>query len=391
MATAATRRVMIPMAFSPKKIQYQYIQHGEKQMKQIKFFATVALCIALVQNANACTGITLQSTDGATVVARTIDWSRIEMNNIYAIVPRGHVQQSLLPDGTMGGLEYTALYGYVGMAVEQPEFVVDGTNEAGLSAALFYFPNYGEYKPYNEADKDISLADFQVVSWILSRFSTIDQVKEAVNNVRIINVDPSASTVHWRITEPSGRQVVMEIVDGIPNFYENEIGVLTNSPGYEWQLTNLNNYVNMHPGSAGPTIFGPITLRAFGSGSGFLGIPGDFTPPSRFVRAAFFKTYSVPRQDGYETVMQAFHILNNFDVPLGAQFTDARAPNDMPSATQWTVATDLKNQIIYYHTMYNRTVRSIDISQINFTNVPFQYHPLDIVKRQTVVPAKIEQ
>ena len=211
---------------------------------KIKFIATFVMFLELIQTANACTGITLKSKDDATIVARTIDWSGTEMNNIYTIVPRGHQQQSLLPDETMGGLEFISLYGYVGMAVEQPEFVVDGTNEAGLSAALFYFPNYGKYQPYNEADKDISLADFQVVSWILSRFSTIDQVKNAINNVRIINIDPSASTVHWRITEPNGRQVVMEIIDGVPQFYENEIGVLTNSPGFQWQMTNLNNYVN---------------------------------------------------------------------------------------------------------------------------------------------------
>ena len=360
-------------------------------MKYTKLLSALILCLGAIQSASACTGITLQATDGATVVARTIDWSRTEMNNIYTVVPRGHTQQSLLPDGKMNGLAWTALYGYVGMAVEQPEFVVDGTNEQGLSAALFYFPNYGEYKPYSEQDTDISLADFQVVSWILSRFSSIDQVKDAVNNVRIINVDPGASTVHWRITEPNGRQVVMEIIDGIPHFYENEIGVLTNSPGYEWQLTNLNNYVNLHSGGAGPTKFGPITLRAFGSGSGYLGLPGDFTPPSRFVRAAFFKTSAVPRRDAYETVMQSFHILNNFDVPLGAQFAAGSVPNDMPSATQWTVATDLKDMVIYYHTMYNRTIRSIDMKNIDFTTVPFQYHPLDVIKEQFIVPAIIEK
>ena len=263
-------------------------------------------------------------------------------------------------------------------------------DEAGLSAALFYFPNYGEYKPYNESDKDISLADFQVVSWILSRFSTIDQVKAAINDVRIINIDPSASTVHWRITEPSGRQVVLEIVDGVPNFYENEIGVLTNSPGFQWHMTNLNNYVNLHPGGAGPSKFGPINLRAFGSGAGFLGLPGDFTPPSRFVRAAFLKTYSLEQPTAMDTIQQSFHILNNFDVPLGVQFAVGTAPNNMPSATQWTVATDLQNMVIYYHTMYNRTIRSIDMKSIDFTSVPFQYHALDEAKRQTIIPVKID-
>ena len=359
-------------------------------MKHILFLSALMSCLCVVESANACTGITLKSKDNAAVVARTVDWGGAEMNNLYTIVPRGHAMQSLLPDGTQNGLSYVSLYGYAGLAVEQPEFVIDGTNEAGLSAALFYFPNYGEYQQYDEADKDITLADFQVVSWILSRFSNIDQVKSAINNVRIVNVDPTASTVHWRITEPSGRQVVMEIVNGVPNFYENEVGVLTNSPGFKWQQTNLNNYVNLHPGTAGPTRFGPITLRAFGSNSGFLGLPGDFTPPSRFVRAAFLKTYSIPQDTAHQTVDQAFHILNNFDVPLGAEYEVGQAPVNMPSATQWTIATDLQNRIIYYHTMYNRTVRSIDMKQIDFATVPFQYHALDMAKKQTVVPVQID-
>ena len=91
-----------------------------------------------------------------------------------------------------------------------------------------------------------------------------------------------------------------------------------------------------------------------------------------------------------DTVNQAFHLLNNFDVPLGVQFAVGRAPNNMPSATQWTVATDLKNMTIYYHTMYNRTIRSIDMKSIDFATVPFQYHALDTDKRQTIVPVQID-
>lgn len=359
-------------------------------MQKIQFWTTLALCLGAINGANACTGITLKSRDNSVVVARTMDWSGAEVSSMYVIVPRGRIQQSMLPDGKMDGLEFSSLYGYAGIATEQPEFVIDGTNEAGLSAALFYFPNYGQYEPYNEQDKDISLADFQVVSWILSRFATIDQVKQAINEVRIINVDPSASTVHWRITDVTGRQVVLEIVNGVPHFYENEIGVLTNSPGFQWQMTNLNNYVNLHPGTAGPTEFGPINLRAFGSGSGMLGIPGDFTPPSRFVRAAFFKTYSLEQPNAYNTTLQAFHILNNFDVPLGLQFAVGKAPNNMPAATQWTIATDLTHRTIYYHTMYNRTIRKIELDKIDFANIEFQYYPLDETKSETIIPVTIK-
>lgn len=360
-------------------------------MKYGKILCAVGALLAAVgaTDSNACTGILLKSKDNAVIAARTIDWAGSEMDNMYVVVPRAHSQQSLLPGGATDGLEFTSVFGYVGLAVEDPRFVVDGTNEAGLSAALFYFPEYGRYLPYDADYKATSLADFQVVSWILSRFSTIDEVKEAVKNIRVVNIDERAKTVHWRIVDSTGRVAILEIVDGVPNFYDSPLGVLTNSPGYPWHMTNLNNYVNLVPGTAGPTKLGAITLRAFGSGSGFLGMPGDFTPPSRFVRAAFLQSGSIQQATGYESAMQAFQILNNFDVPLGVQFAAGQAPNNMPSATQWTIATDLKNRMIYYHTMYNRTIRSINMDAIDFSNVAYQSHPLDETKAQTIIAVKI--
>lgn len=361
-------------------------------MEYKKTFSALVMALGLIgaNSADACTGITLKSKDNSFIAARTIDWSGSEMDNMYTIVPRNHTQRSLLPNNATDGMEFTSKYGYVGLAVEEPQFVVDGTNEAGLSAALFYFPEYGQYQPYDPEYKDRTIADFQLVSWILSQFSTIDEIKEAVKDIRVANIDKRAKTVHWRIVDATGRVVILEIVDGVPQFYDSALGVLTNAPGYPWHMTNLNNYVNLIPGTAGPTKLGAVTLTAFGSGSGFLGLPGDFTPPSRFVRAAFLQSYSIQQATGYESAMQAFHILNNFDVPLGVQFAVGKAPNNMPSATQWTIVTDLKNRMIYYHTMYNRTIRSINMGEINFETVPYQSHPLDATKQQTIIPVQID-
>ena len=356
-----------------------------------KFTALVALGgIMCANGAYACTGITLKSADGGVVTARTIEWGESEMENMYTIVPRGYIQQSMLPGGDTGGMTFSSMYGYVGLAVVEPGWVVDGMNEAGLSAGLFYFPGYGEYPEYDRADAARTISDFQLVSWILSRFSTVDQVRNAIQDVRVTSIDPRASTAHWRVTEPSGKQIIIEIVDGRPQVYDSQLGVLTNSPEYPWQLKNLNNYVNLIPGTAGPVQFGPITLRAFGAGSGFLGLPGDFTPPSRFVRAAFLQNYSIQQDTAYDSAMQAFHILNNFDVPLGTEYPVGRAPVNMPSATQWTVATDMHNRVVYYNTMYNRTLRSIDLNKIDFATVKFQSHPLDTIQAETIIPVRID-
>lgn len=333
--------------------------------------------------ANACTGITLKSKDGMTVAARTIEWAESVMNNLYVVVPRNQELQSLTPSG-MDGVRFKSKYGFVGLAVEQKEFMVEGVNEKGLSAGLFYFPNYGKYQPFDPMEKDKSLADFQVVSYVLAKCSSINDVKRELEKVRIINIDPRSSTVHWRFTEPSGRQVVLEIVNEVMHFYENPLGVLTNSPGIEWHWTNLNNYINLQPGNAPEHSFGPLAMKSFGHGSGMLGLPGDFTPPSRFVRAAFFQLTAPQQPNAEGCVFQAFHLLNNFDIPAGTELPMGKASVDLPSATQFTVATDTGNRMIYYRTMYNSTIRCIDLKAIDFSQVKYQSYPLDESKKQPV-------
>ena len=333
--------------------------------------------------ANACTGITLKSKDGMTVAARTIEWAESVMNNLYVVVPRNQELQSLTPSG-MDGVRFKSKYGFVGLSVEQKEFMVEGVNEKGLSAGLFYFPNYGKYQPFDPMEKDKSLADFQVVSYVLAKCSSINDVKRELEKVRIINIDPRSSTVHWRFTEPSGRQVVLEIVNEVMHFYENPLGVLTNSPGIEWHWTNLNNYINLQPGNAPEHSFGPLAMKSFGHGSGMLGLPGDFTPPSRFVRAAFFQLTAPQQPNAEGCVFQAFHLLNNFDIPVGTELPMGKASVDLPSATQFTVATDTGNRMIYYRTMYNSTIRCIDLKGIDFSQVKYQSYPLDESKKQPV-------
>jgi choloylglycine hydrolase len=115
-----------------------------------------------------------------------------------------------------------------------------------------------------------------------------------------------------------------------------------------------------------------------------LGLPGDFTAPSRFVRAAFFQTTSPTWETGFETVMQAFHILNNFDIPVGSQHAKADIPKGLPSATQFTAATDQTAMRFYYRTAWNSNIRCIDLRSIDFTKVRYQSAPLDKTQEQPV-------
>ena len=351
-------------------------------------FLTAAVVSLLPPSSDACTGISLTAKDGSHIVARTIEWGGSFLNSQYVVVPRGYVQQSLIPDHK-SGMTFTSRYGYVGLAVEQAEFVAEGLNEEGLAAGLFYFPGYGKYQEYDEAHPDRNIADLQVVAWILGSCKDVEEVKEAFNHVRVVSLVPGASTVHWRFTDATGRQIVLEIIDGKCVFYENTLGVLTNSPDFNWQLTNLNNYVNLHPGDVAPQPLDSLTLRPFGAGSGLFGIPGDVTPPSRFVRAAFYQATAPQQETGLQSVLQSFQILNNFDIPIGVEFSRGQTPTDIPSATQWTASSDVTNRVIYFRTMYNSTIRSFDLKKINFAKVKYQARVLDEVHQQPVVPMKV--
>ena len=358
-------------------------------MKRFLIFITATLAGGLLATeADACTGISLNAADGSRVVARTVEWAATPMQCGYVIAPRKHAQQSYTPTGA-NGLKYVSKYGYVGIYTEYEPFVVEGVNETGLSAGLFFFPNYGDYAPYKETDNDKTLCDMQFVSWVLSQFSTIDQVKEGLSKINLVTLDHKIGAVHWRIADPDGRMVVLEVVGGVPHFYENTVGVITNSPGFAWHLANLNNYVNLFPGSAPSQLLGEQALSPFGGNSGMLGLPGDATPPSRFVRAAFFRNTAPQRPDGFSTVTQCFHILNNFDIPIGIENKPGQGP-DIPSATQWTSAIDLTNGKVYYKTSYNNNIRCIDMKSIDFGKVKYQWHPMDKSEVQPVEMIRVE-
>ena len=334
--------------------------------------------------ADACTGISLTAADGSRIVARTVEWAATPMQCGYV------VHQSYTPTGE-NGLKYKSVYGYVGIYTEYEPFVVEGVNEAGLSAGLFFFPQYGDYAPYNKENNSKTLCDMQFVSWVLSQFSSIDQLKSAIANIDLVTLNHKIGAVHWRIAQPDGRMVVLEVVAGVPHFYENALGVLTNAPGFPWHMTNLNNYLNLVPGSAPDNTIKPgITLQPLGHGSGMLGLPGDFTAPSRFVRATFFQTTSPVWSTGFETVVQAFHILNNFDIPIGSQHAKADIPKNLPSATQFTAVTDQKAMKFYYRTAWNSNIRCIDLNSIDFHKIKYQSHPLDNQQVQPVEVVKIK-
>jgi choloylglycine hydrolase len=214
-------------------------------------------------------------------------------------------------------------------------------------------------------------------------------VRDALSKVRVVGVLEEAigiaPPIHLIATEPSGKAVVIEFTRGETVVHDAPLGIITNAPNYDWHVINLRNYVNLSPVAIPARRIEEIDFVPLGGGSGMIGLPGDFTPPSRFVRAAAFAKSARPTADGPETMYEVFRILDNFNVPLGAsEGHGSDRTKGMRSSTIWTTAYDTKNLVMHYHTMHNRRVRQIDLNKVDFDGEGLLRLPLDREKAQDV-------
>lgn len=314
-------------------------------------------------SAFACTGIQLKTNDGAKINGRTMEFG-MPLDLSVIIIPHNYAFQGTLPDDT-GGLIYRARYAAVGSAAFGENAIMDGINEKGLSVAVFYFPGYASYAPATPGNKLKALSPTEFPNWILTQFTNIDEVKSALKNVVIVATTPKKwpglPPFHYIVYDSTGNSLVIEPIHGKLIVYNNPVGVLTNSPSFKWQETNLSNYINTSPINPGPTTIKDTNLAGFSKNTGLHGLPGDFTSPSRFIRAAIFSNSSTPAKNADAGALQAFQILNQFDIPEG--FAD----NGKTSSSYTTAITvkDTKNLKYYFKTHDNTAIRMIDLSKIN--------------------------
>lgn len=301
--------------------------------------------------------------------ARTFEFG-LDLESDILVFPRGHERIGTTPDGAPG-LTWTAKYASVGANAVDLDILVDGLNEAGLGVGLFYFPATAGYMPYSAADAERTIAPWELASWLLDNFATVEEVRAAIGDIvvpeTVFAAWGFAPPVHAVVHDSTGRSIVIEYVGGELNVHDNPLGVVTNSPSFDWHMTNLRNYVNFSMENLPPVQLGPVTLPPLGMGSGMLGLPGDVTPPSRFVRAVAFTQSILPLPTGNEAVLSAFHILNNFDIPKGVArdgHLDEHG-NVIADCTIWTSAADLKAKRYYFRTFDNSAIRMVDLSRMN--------------------------
>lgn len=332
---------------------------------------TVALAASgLTSIAQACTGGALTARDGAVVVGRTLEFGQ-PLDSQLAIWPAGNSFTGSSSRGT--GLRYRSRYGFVGAtAATNSDMILDGLNEKGLNVGLFYFPGYAQYTPEAKAVQRRTLAPGQLGTWILANFATVEEVKAAINQVdvtaQVLALIGIVPDVHFKVQDASGRSLVIEPRDGRLVAHDNPVRVLTNAPSFEWHTTNLNNYLgtsstNPPARTLGAANAGSLTIRPFGMGAGGLGLPGDFTPPSRFVRMAYFTHLATPAPDAKAAVARLFHILNNFDIPYGVAATGAAGDASGGDFTTWTSVSDLRRLQFNWKTYGDQRVRTLDLRQ----------------------------
>jgi len=327
-----------------------------------------------VQTGTACTDFRLTAKDGTVMVARSMEFSA-DLHSNLRTSPRGRVFNMTSPDGKNDGMSWKAHYGYVFLDAMDVDTTVDGMNDQGLSFEALYLPGLAQYQTVPLGQNKQALPYIHIGDWILSNFKTIDEVREALSTIyvfeqKIPGMGDMVFPLHFSVFDSSGKGIVIEYINGKMNLYDNKIGVMTNSPGYDWHLINLNNYVHLRPTNPPAVIADGVKFAATGQGFGMIGMPGDISPPSRFVKMAVLTDVALPVANAAGVLNLAQHIINNVDIPFGL----AREPESgkyINESSEWTVFKDLTHRVFYYRTYDNFTLRSVSLDKLNLAeNAP---------------------
>jgi len=350
-------------------------------MKKIMMVVFVACLFVLSASfADSCTVFRLKANDGSIVVGRSMEFA-VDLKYDAVVVPRNKTYVSPAPDGKEG-LSWKTHYGYVGIGALGLDFgLSDGMNEKGLAVGLLWFESDMKWQDVAPGEMKRALAQGMVGDWILGNFASVEDVKREIRNVKVFNyTDPKTKmspTVHFVVYDAKGGCIVIEYENGMCNIYDNPLGIMTNAPRFPWQLTNLRQYVGMT--SEMPTSYNMsgFTFSPTGHGSGMFGLPGDLTPPSRFVRLAVLTRFSDAQPDAERTLNLAQHIINTFDIPFGL-VTDTMPDKKtiLKESTQWVTFRDLTKRILYFKTYDNQNLRKIDLHKLDFSGTAVRRIPM---------------
>ena len=339
-----------------------------------------------------CTDLRLLNPGNFRISARNLDFDK-PMDNWVGFVPKGTKFRSIEPAQNQAqAVSWTTRYDYVGL-VSIPAHLAglptpflfdrlppdlkavscDGINEKGLSAAALWNDDADFPDAAGQPADTRLLADFNVVEWLLGNFATVEEVRAALTGsppiviwgqVDFFGRSWKPLPFHYAVHDAAGNDLVIEITEKRLTFPEPVASVLANEPRLPWHRQNLSNYANLSFVDPPAERLSGLAIEPLGCGSGLLGLPGDFTPPSRFVRAVFLNLSSADRA-GVDTpekaVAHAFRFAGNVAPPYGLNHTVGGE-----DYTQWQVVRDHERLKYYVRTYFSIGTQLVDFARIDF-------------------------
>ncbi len=266
-------------------------------------------------------------------------------------------------------------YAMIGMAhvCDGYPLYYDAVNEKGLGMAGLNFVGNASYNELKEEYRNV--AQFEFIPWILSQCASLEEAKKLLRQMNLVGTTYSeqfpAAKLHWIIADKSGAITVESVADGL-KVYDNPVGVLTNNPPFDKQMFALNNYMHLSPKQPKNLFSDKIQLDAYSRGMGALGLPGDLSSSSRFVRVAFTKLHSISGDSEEESVGQFFHILGSVDQQRGCCEVD----EGKYEITIYTSCMNASKGIYYYTTYTNHQITAVDMHKENLEETKVISYPM---------------
>lgn len=313
-----------------------------------------------------CTAATYQTRDF--YFGRTLDYAFSYAEEV-TVTPR-NFPFSCCHAGVMN-----SHYAIIGMAYVQQEYPLyyDAVNEKGLGMAGLNFVGNAVYgKPVTGKD---NVASFEFIPWILGQCASVKEARKLLERINLTDTPFSdelpVSQLHWIIADAGEAITVEAVADGL-HVYDNPVGVLTNNPPFAQQLFRLNDYMHLSPKEPENRFSDQLSLKHYSRGMGAMGLPGDLSSASRFVRAAFVKMNSVSGDSEKSSVSQFFHILGSVDQQRGC----CEVGNKEYEITIYTSCCNADKGIYYYTTYENQSITAVDMHRCDIDGNKLCRYPL---------------
>lgn len=353
-----------------------------------RLIATLSL-VCFSYTSLACTAVNMTAKDGSVIAGRTMEWA-FDMKWSLASIPQGSKLKLSAPSATgLPDIQLMSKYALVGVfpaVIPNTTALLEGQNSAGLGMSGNFLPGFTQYQTVQSQDKHyVSILDFG--GFTLGMFANVAELRSELPKYKVwydasLPSGPTPPWLHFVFTDRSGASIVVEFVKGNMVIHENQSGVLTNAPTYDWHLLNLRNYLNLSKQGPGPALVNGKNVTELGEGGGLLGLPADYTPASRFVRASFLRHFASPANNAVDGTQLMGHILNNVDIPIGVA-QSKEGEQTVSDYTQFVAIKDLSNNQLRITNYANRTnYVKIDLNKIFESAKPMTW-AIDALPYQT--------